>query len=306
MKNIFVLLSALLGCSTLFSQTPKASVGNIRRIQDFPSSYVMPRTIEVWLPEGYDSTKRYAVLYMHDGQMLFDSTSSWNKQEWGMDEVAQQLINQKRVPPFLIVGVYNTGTYRHAEYFPEKPLQFLEPSLRDTLLKAALMGEARADRYLKFLTEELKPYIDQHFSTYRDAAHTSIMGSSMGGLISLYAICEYPQVFGRAGCLSTHWPGIFTANEPIPNAFNRYLSENAPDPRNHRIYFDFGTATLDALYEPYQIRINATMKRKGFTEKKNWISLKFPGEDHSERAWSKRVAIPLQFLMSHPAGRREK
>lgn len=297
MKYRLLLLTSLLHLSSLFAQQPKASFGNLHRLDAFPSKYVDARNIDVWLPEGYDSSKRYAVLYMHDGQMLFDSTTSWNKQEWGMDEEATNLINKKRVTAFIIVGIYNNGAYRHSEYFPEKPLAFLEQGLRDTLLKAALKGEARADRYLKFIVEELKPYIDRTFSTYRDMAHTSIMGSSMGGLISLYAICEYPEVFGNAGCLSTHWPGIFTANDPIPNAFNRYLSENAPDPKHHRIYFDYGTATLDALYEPYQIRINAMMKRAGYKEKKNWLSLKFPGEDHSERAWKKRVTIPLQFLL---------
>lgn len=306
MKYSLLLLTSLLHLSFLSAQLPKASFGSLKRLDAFPSKYVDARNIDVWLPEGYDSSKRYAVLYMHDGQMLFDSTTSWNKQEWGMDEEATNLIKNKQVTPFIIVGIYNNGAYRHAEYFPEKPLAFLEQGLRDTLLKAALKGEARADRYLKFIVEELKPFIDRTFSTYSDMAHTSIMGSSMGGLISMYAICEYPEVFGNAGCLSTHWPGIFTANDPIPNAFNRYLSENAPDPKHHRIYFDYGTATLDALYEPYQIRINATMKRAGYKEKKNWISLKFPGEEHSERAWKKRVALPLQFLLKPNPSRTAK
>src|SRR5574343_121662 len=306
MKYFIVLLSVLFLTGSLQAQLPRASVGHIHRLNDFPSKYVSARSVDIWLPEGYDSTKRYAVLYMHDGQMLFDSTTSWNKQEWGMDEIAQQLISQKKVAPFIIVGIYNTGAYRHSEYFPEKPLQFLDAGLSDTLLKVALMGKARADAYLKFLTSELKPYVDQHFSTYTDARHTSIMGSSMGGLISLYAICEYPQIFGNAACLSTHWPGLFTANDPIPDALNRNLDENAPDPASHRIYFDYGTATLDAVYEPYQARIDATMKQHGFIKKKNWITLKFPGEEHSERAWSKRATIPVQFLMKATARGKEK
>jgi hypothetical protein len=119
----------------------------------------------------------------------------------------------------------------------------------------------------------------------------------MGGLISMYAICEYPAVFGGAACLSTHWPGIFQVeNNPIPNAFYRYLKKNLPNPKNHKIYFDFGTATLDALYEPLQNEVDLIMKQKGFSTK-NWITKKFEGENHSEIAWQKRLHIPFEFLL---------
>lgn len=122
------------------------------------------------------------------------------------------------------------------------------------------------------------------------------MGSSMGGLISLYAICEYPDVFGAAACLSTHWPGIFTMeNNPIPEAFYRYLENNLPDPRKNKIYFDFGTATLDAMYPPLQAEVDKIMIKKGFSSG-SWQTLKFEGEDHSEKAWKKRLPIPLTFL----------
>jgi predicted alpha/beta superfamily hydrolase len=126
---------------------------------------------------------------------------------------------------------------------------------------------------------------------------TFIAGSSMGGLISLYALCEYPKVFGSAACLSTHWPGIFTMeNNPVPDAFIRYLEENLPRPGSHKIYFDFGTETLDSLYEPLQNRVDDVMRHHGYTHK-NWMTLKFPGEDHSERAWHSRLEVPLLFLL---------
>jgi enterochelin esterase-like enzyme len=119
----------------------------------------------------------------------------------------------------------------------------------------------------------------------------------MGGLISMYAICEYPDVFGGAACISTHWPGTFKAqNNPVPKAFLAYLTDHLPSPENHKFYFDYGTKTLDAMYKPYQMKADEIMKKKGYTNA-NWITREFPGEDHSERAWRKRIEIPLTFLL---------
>jgi len=240
---------------------------------------------------------------MHDGQMLFDSTSNWNKQEWGVDEVAGRLIREKKIPPFIVVGVWNAGPMRHSDYFPQKPFGLLAREQQDSIYKAVrgnsnavFSANINSDGYLRFLVTELKPFIDSAYSTHRDRQHTFVAGSSMGGLISLYAICEYPDIFGGAACLSTHWPGIFAnENNPIPGVFMQYLESHLPGSRNHRIYFDYGTATLDAWYKPYQLQADAIMRSKGYTSK-NWITKEFPGEDHSERAWNRRLHIPLAFL----------
>jgi enterochelin esterase-like enzyme len=157
-------------------------------------------------------------------------------------------------------------------------------------------GEVDSDAYLKFVVEELKPYIDSHFSVYTGPENTAVMGSSMGGLISMYAISEYPQVFGAAACISTHWPGIFTVdNNPIPQAFFDYMRTALPDPATHRMYFDHGTATLDALYPSLQVRADAVMRQRGYTDAR-WRTQVFPGTEHSEQAWAARLDIPLQFL----------
>ena len=146
--------------------------------------------------------------------------------------------------------------------------------------------------------KELKPLIDKKYSTHKDKAHTFIAGSSMGGLISMYAICEYPEVFGGAACLSTHWTGTFTKeNNPFPESVLQYLSKNLPYPKNHKIYFDCGDQTLDALYPDIQKKADEIMKKSGFSDL-NWKTLYFPGENHSEEAWSKRLQFPLEFLLS--------
>ena len=122
------------------------------------------------------------------------------------------------------------------------------------------------------------------------------MGSSMGGLISMYAECEYPEVFGGAICMSTHWIGTFTDNPFIPEVFHNYLKTNLPNPKNNKFYFDYGTETLDAFYEPHQQKTDTILKSKKF-KRKNWETLKFPGADHSENSWSKRLDIPLTFML---------
>ena len=270
--------------------------GKVVRIENFQSEFIQPRNVDVWLPEDYNPQNEYAVLYMHDGQMLFDSTSTWNKQEWQVDEVAGRLQQEGTIRNCLVVGIWNNGAYRHAEYFPQKPMQFLPEQIRAGLTAQNLKGNPMSDQYLLFLTKELKPYIDSHFSTKTDAANTLIMGSSMGGLISMYALCEYPEIFGGAACLSTHWVGTFERNEPIPEAFVTYLKHHLPDPATHKLYFDYGTETLDSLYEDYQLRVDEVLKEKGYTPL-SWMTKKFQGADHSEKAWASRLHIPLQFLL---------
>ena len=117
----------------------------------------------------------------------------------------------------------------------------------------------------------------------------------MGGIISLYAICEYPAVFGGAGCLSTGWIATFPKNATFPLATFNYLQGHLPDPGTHRIYFDQGTATLDALFSESQAFADLVVRDRGYSDK-NFMSRIYPGADHSEISWAKRVAIPLEFL----------
>jgi len=307
MKNI-VCLSFLVLSQFVFSQNfPKVSSGTLERIENFKSKYVTQRNIDVWLPENYSTTKKYSVLYMHDGQMLFDAETTWNKQAWEVDDVLSKLLQEKKIQDVIVVGIASDSKTRHIDYFPQKPFESLTKNQQDSIYNANRSngqsvfnnGKINSDNYLKFLVEELKPIIDKKYSVYTDQKHTFIAGSSMGGLISMYAICEYPKVFGGAACLSTHWPGTFSLeNNPIPNAFFDYLRKHLPNPKNHKIYFDYGTATLDAMYVTLQPQVDAIMKTKGFSSN-NWMTQKFEGEDHSEKAWSKRLAIPIQFLLGN-------
>lgn len=276
---------------------PTVSAGSIHRLADFPSQYVAPRNVDVWLPPNYDATQKYPVVYFHDGQMLFDETITWNKQEWKLDEVASDLIAANKIRPFIAVGVFNTGATRHSEYFPAKPIELLPESLKASLLKDNLAGRSRSDAYLKFLVTELKPYIDAHFSTLTDTQNTMVAGSSMGGLISMYAFTQYPQVFGAAACFSTHWPGNANLTDgKIPAAFQSYLESSLPRTNSARIMFLYGDKTLDALYPPHQKKVDELMAKKGW-KAPNWTTKFYPGDDHSEKSWAKQLPDALVFLL---------
>lgn len=286
---------------------PKVKNGSIVRIENLISKYVPKRNIDVWLPLGYNKKKKYAVLYMHDGQMLFDPSTTWNNKSWLMDSSITKLIKEDKISEVIVVGIWNGGERRHSEYFPQKPFEMLNMDQKASIKEAVRKNNAsvfnnyeiNSNNYLKFIVEELKPYIDKNFSTKTNSDNTFIAGSSMGGLISMYAICEYPNVFGGAICMSTHWPGIFEMeNNPIPGAFIQYLNSNLPNAQNHKIYFDCGDQTLDALYPPLQNKVDDVMRKKGYSQK-SWMTKYYTNQDHSEDAWSGRIQIPLQFMLEN-------
>ena len=304
MKKIILFFIFCIISQNLSAQKVNISSGRVQRIENFKSQYVDHRNIDVWLPEGYSYKEKYAVLYMHDGQALYDAETTWNKQAWEVDEIAGKLMAEKKTRKFIVVGIWNNGQKRHHEYFPQKPYESLTTEQKEFVTqKLKEIGRISenfnpiSDLYLKFLVTELKPFIDKTFCTKSNSKNTFSAGSSMGGLISIYAICEYPKVFGGAACLSTHWPGIFsTENNPIPESFVNYLKQNLPNPKNHKIYFDYGDQTLDVMYKPLQQKVDLVLKEKEFTSK-NWMTKYFPGKDHSEKSWKERLDIPLEFLL---------
>lgn len=278
----------------------KLYAGKLVRIDSFPSKFITPRPVDIWLPENYSKDKKYSVLYMHDGQMLFDSTTTWNKQEWKVDEWASQLMNEKKVKEFIVVAIHNIPQIRWQDLFPEKAFEFMEATAKDSLkdISGRTNFKLNGDNYLKFITEELKPNIDSNYSVYTDKEHTFVMGSSMGGLMSMYAISEYPDVFGGAGCISTHWPGAMPKEDnPFPDAIFGYMKENLPVAGIHKLYFDYGNKTLDQHYPQYASRVDDILKAKGYTDE-NSKNLFFEGTDHSENSWNSRLDIPLLFLMN--------
>ena len=265
-------------------------VGMVRRHANFPSKYVAARNMDVWLPPDYSEGKKYPVLYMHDGQNIFEPISSIGGVAWEMDKAITRLVDAKKIPGVIVVGVWNSDI-RWREYMPQKAYEAarFEKNRKALLEKAG--GAPISDSYLKFLVEEVKPFVDEKYPTLPEQRNTFIMGSSMGGLISLYTISQYPSVFYGAGCLSTHWLAGF--NELVDE-----MAKMLPNPNTHKLYFDYGTLGHDAQYETYQLQMDEYLYKAGYDES-NWMTRKFEGADHNEAAWKVRVKIPLEFLLGY-------
>ncbi len=275
--------------------------GSLIRVDSFPSKYITPRPVDIWLPKDYTRDKKYSVLYMHDGQMLFDSTTSWNKQEWKVDEWATKLMEEEKVQDFIVVAIHNIPSIRWQDLFPEKAINYIDGSVKDSLADIAGKKNIKlnGDNYLRFIVEELKPQIDFAYPVHTDREHTFVMGSSMGGLMSMYAISEYPEVFGGAACLSTHWVGAMPMEKnPYPEAIFKYMETNLPEADEHKLYFDYGNKTLDQHYPQYAPRVDEILKAKGYTDKDS-KNLFFEDTDHSENSWNKRLDQPLIFLLGN-------
>jgi enterochelin esterase-like enzyme len=254
-------------------------LGRLEYWRDVPSKYLTERrNVEIWLPPGYDedSKARYPVLYMHDGQNLFDPRIANTGVDWGVDEAVVRGIKAGRVPPLIVVGVWCTAE-RLREYSPWD----------------------KGPGYARFLVEELMPEVNRRYRTLTGPRHTGVMGSSMGGLISFWLCWTHPEVFGRAGCVSTHWPWNGRLDDPAaaPLILGE-LASGAPFPKGVRLYFDFGTVGVDAPYEPLQAKVTAFLTAQGLTEGKQFVVRKFEGATHNEAAWRARLDEPLAFLWS--------
>lgn len=296
-----------LAAMALLVAVPARAADDQGRFVEFASvptvTAIAPPHVVVWLPPGYDATRRrYGVVYMHDGQNLFfPERSNFNK-VWAADKSALRLIAARKTAPFIIVGIDQPGKDRGRQYMPHTVYKSLSPETLKTI-DGFTNGPIISDDYLRFIVTELKPKIDREFRTRPDRAHTAIVGSSMGGLISLYAITRYPAVFGLAGCVSTHLPlaspgTLGQANPEIVAIWTRYAGDELGAPRGRRIWFDHGTETLDAFYAPYQEALDKALVANHWRAGRNFSSRIYPGAAHEENAWAARMDDIFGWLLA--------
>lgn len=266
--------------------------GVLRRHASFASKFIDPRHIDIWLPPNYNpaSPDRYPVFYMHDGQNLFDPVLAYVGVDWGVDEILSCLSREEHFRGAIVVGIWNTSK-RWYEYMPQKPLPRIRKYLKRKSWTAKFTDEYLSDAYLKFLVSELKPFVDANYRTLPDLQHTFSMGSSLGAMISLYALVEYPKVFGGAGCLSIPWP--IGENDLVD-----YFCSVLPKPGLHKYYFDYGTQTSDGPIEPFQLRMDKWLAKSGYQDGVDWLSRRFVGAEHTESAWRDRLHIPLRYFLN--------
>jgi predicted alpha/beta superfamily hydrolase len=256
---------------------PHTLTGDFRTHSKFHSKFLpTDRDVLVYLPPGYgdDRRRRYPALYLHDGQNLFDGATSFVPgQEWRVDETAQALILSRAIEPVIIVGIYNTGKERVEEYTPSADPKFK-------------VG-GKADLYGRLIVEELKPFVDAHYRTKRDAADTGLGGSSLGGLVTLYLGLRYPSIFGKLAVLS---PSVWWDGHRIVREVRALRAK----PRT-RVWLDMGTdeganATADARL------LRDALVAKGWRLDRDLKYFEAVGAKHSEAAWAERVEPVLRFL----------
>ena len=255
---------------------------------DVKSRFLTPtRNVEIWLPPGYDqdTTRRYPVLYMSDGQNLFDPRIAYGGTDWGVDEAVVRLVGRGVIPPIIVVGVWNTAD-RFTEYSPWH----------------------NAPNYARFLIDELMPRVNREFRTLPGPAHTAAMGSSMGGLLSFYLVTHHPEAFGACGCMSTHFPlSEAVVREMIPGVPTPAVSDTTPylvrdiaaglkAPPSARYWFDRGTLGLDSAYGPTYAVARRWLLDQGRVEGRDFVVRTYPGATHNEASWRARLDDPLTFL----------
>ena len=280
------------GCS------PKElSPSELRRHAEFSSVYVAPHSLDIYLPPGYVShgRRRFPVVYIHDGQFLFYGDSTPWSGAWGIDSLMDTLITAGRIQPAIVVGIGSTDR-RLLEYMPRKGVDNFPDSTK--ALFTSIYTAPESDQYLKFIVEEVKPFVDSIYRTKPEPASTFIVGSTMGGLISLYGITEYPEVFGGAGCIATHW--ILGEQDVFPDAARAMvdaLGANLPDPANHKIYFDYWIQNEISISEPYQNRMDQHMGARGYRQPVNWVTNMLDTQELNMKAWKEQLHRPFEFLL---------
>ena len=249
------------------------STPDLRRHDGFASAYLGARDIVVWLPKEYDGETRFPVLYMHDGQNLFDPETAFRKgRHWRVGETAGELIAGGRIEPLVIVGINNTGQRRLQEYTPTR-----DPRL----------GGGGASDYGRMIVEELKPYIDENYRTLPDGANTAIGGSSLGGLVTLYLGLTYPRVFSKLAVLS---PSVWWDRRAIL----RLVRQTRAKPPL-RIWVDMGTAEGRRGLEDARL-LKAALVGAGWEIGRDLHYAEYEGATHSEEAWAARVGPVLEWL----------
>lgn len=246
------------------------------------------RDIVVWLPPGYgDARRRHPVIYFQDGQNIFDPATAFLGQAWQAGERATELIRRGAITPPIMVGIYNTGFNRMNEYAPTRA-EFTGWDGE----KCRSTGDAK--RYAKFVVAELKPFIDARYLTLPGPRTTSLVGSSMGGLVSLYTALWHPRVFGAVAALS---PSLWWDNRVVFRDFGRLTRR--PETR---LWLDTGTAEPGWEAAPL---FRDTLVAAGWTQGVDLEYREYPGAEHGEKAWAARIGDVLKFLVGRERdGRR--
>ncbi|MFN3864467.1 MAG: alpha/beta hydrolase [Erythrobacter sp.] len=301
MGRFMGLLLALLAC--LAVPLKAQDKGRLLEYERVPAAGLPDQRLTIWLPPGYDvSHARYPVLYMHDGHNLFDPAKSNFNKIWAADQAMLAAVAGGTVEPHIIVGIWAPGPDRYRQYLPRSAYDAAPQALK-AQMDAAAGGVVVSDLYLDWIAGPLKAWVDASFRTRPGRDDTAIVGSSMGGLMSCYALLERPQVFGRAGCVSSHWPAVDPRavegeDSGVKALWDGWFAARLGAPDGRRVWMDHGTATLDQYYAPYQQAIDARFAAAGWQKGRDWQSKVYAGAEHEENAWAARLPEIFGWLLA--------
>jgi predicted alpha/beta superfamily hydrolase len=297
---MFRLIAALIGFAMPLAAE---DTGRFVEYRDVAAAGLPAQRLSIWLPPGYDaSDARYPVLYMHDGHNLFDVKNSNFNKIWAADKAMLAAVQTGKVEPHIIIGIWAPGGDRYRQYLPKSAYDAAPPAVR-AQMDAVAGGEVISDRYLAWIAGPLKAWVDTSFRTRTGRDETAIVGSSMGGLMSCYAFLERPEVFGRAGCVSSHWPAVDPravagTDSGVAELWDAWFAARLGAPDGRRVWMDHGTATLDAFYAPYQKVIDARFAAQGWQRGRDWQSRVYEGAEHEENAWAARLPEVFGWLLA--------
>ncbi len=295
--------AALLALLALSHPLRAQETGGLIEYESIAAEGLPDQRLTIWLPPGYDATTgRYPVLYMHDGHNLFDVAKSNFNKIWAADKAMLAAVATGKVEPHIIIGIWAPGPDRYRQYLPRSAYDAAPAAVR-AQMDAAAGGEVVSDRYLAWIAGPLKAWVDSSFRTRTGRDDTAIVGSSMGGLMSCYAFLEAPQVFGKAGCVSSHWPAVDPRavegeDSGVKQLWDAWLATRLGQPDGRRVWMDHGTATLDQYYAPYQAVVDARFTASGWQKGRDWESRVYEGAEHEENAWAARLPEIFGWLLA--------
>lgn len=294
------LLLASGGCATV--QLPSAAPARTIEWEHLAAPGLPEHHVTIWLPPGYDAARgTYPVLYMWDGQNLFDPAKTHYGKAWMVDRVLTDMVAKGTAKPHIVVGIWSPeGLDRYRHYLPQPAADGAAGEVDADVARMA-GGPVASARELAWVADVLKPRVDRTFRTRTAARDTTIIGSSMGGVMACYAIVARPDIFGRAGCVSAHWPvadpDLADKHRPeILAAWRAWLDRDLGQPEGRRIWLDHGTATLDAYYGPWQDAIAQDLTDLGWVEGRDFTARTYPGAEHDEIYWNRRLPEMLAWL----------
>lgn len=297
----------LASCASVEAPAPMAAAtqenGQFIEWEAIPADGLPDQRTSIWLPPEYAAQpgRRFPVLYMWDGQNLFDPAKTHYGKAWMVQDVLSAMVASGTAQPHIVVGIWSPpGKDRYRHYLPQFAGDNAGGEVAANIAEMA-GGPIASQRQLDWVADTLKLRIDAKFRTQSATKNTTVIGSSMGGIMSCYAIAARADIFGRASCISAHFalvdPELAPANEAqIVGLWADYLGADLGPPKGRRVWMDHGTETLDSYYAPWQKMVSADFAASGWQEGTDFIARTYEGAAHDENSWRARLPEILEWL----------